>query len=310
MDLQAPVEGPGVAVARGDAPWPPAEGPDGPSPFDTLRPSGPGGVLDDAFVLLRTRFGRIVGLAACLYVPIRLLDLVTMIATGTAVERVQVGPSVMAFGVGTGWSWVVLGLQSLALSVLGMCVGHLALRNATGGDASFRELARLALRRGWVAVLVVPLGLLVKAPLSCVPLGFLFGDALVFLSSVVAGAEGLGPVRAWRRGMQLTRRSYGPMLVVAFGGFVVSQVLRVSFYTGPVLLAGALLGDDALLGVIFQAGALVVLIAEPLTACIAARAYLEVRSRTEGLDLQRRVRERYGTAPVTEVAAPPATVAA
>ena len=93
MDLQAPVEGPGVAVARGDAPWPPAEGPDGPSPFDTLRPSGPGGVLDDAFVLLRTRFGRIVGLAACLYVPIRLLDLVTMIATGTAVERVQVGPS-------------------------------------------------------------------------------------------------------------------------------------------------------------------------------------------------------------------------
>lgn len=304
MDLQAPAEGPGVAVARGDAPWPRTPGPTGPSPFDSLRPAGAGAVLDDAFVLLRTRFGRIVGLAACLYVPIRILDLVTMISAGDAVERVQVGPSLLAYGAGTGWSWIVLILQSLALSVLGMCVGHLAMRMAVGEDATFREMARLALRRGWVAVLVVPLGLLVKVPLSCVPLGFLLGDAFVFLSSIVAGAEGLGPIHSWRRGMQLTKRSYGRMLAVVLGGLVISQVLRVSFYVGPVLLAGALFGSDAVLTVIGQVGALVVLVAEPLTACIAARAYLEQRSRTEGLDLRRRVHERY--VPATAAPAVPA----
>ena len=295
VDPQAPVDGPGVAVVRGDAPWPSSRGRGEPSPFASLRPAGAGTVLDEAFVLLRSRFGRLVGLAACLYVPIRLLDLVTMIASGDAVDRTQIGPSLLVYADGTGWSWVVLGLQSLALSVLGLCVGHLAMRLAAGEDASFGELARLALRRGWVAVLVVPLGLLVKAPLSCLPLvGFVLGDALVFLSSVVAGAEGLGPWRAWLRGMQLTRRSYASMLGVVLGGLVISQALRISFYAGPVVLAVALVGpEEGVLTVVSQLGALVVLVAEPLTACIAARAYLELRCRTEGLDLRRRIASRY-----------------
>src|SRR5690606_34478167 len=128
---------------------------------------------DGAFDLLRVRFRLLLALAACLYVPIRVLDLVTMIATGDVEDRYEFGPSILLLGGDSAWSWLVLVLQSFALSVLGLCVGHLALRLAHGEDPSFGELARLALRRSWVAFLIVPLGFVIRAPLSCIPLGFL-----------------------------------------------------------------------------------------------------------------------------------------
>jgi hypothetical protein len=287
--------GPGAATARGDAPeLPRNDRVAGVSPLGALRPVGPGAVLDGGFALLRARFRRIVALAALFFIPIRLFDLVTMIATGDVVDRVDIGPSALVVGGGSGWSWVVILLQSIALSLLGLCVGHLASRLSEGDDPAFGALAALALRRGWVALLIVPISLAIRLPLSCIPLGFLLGDALVFLSSVVAGAEGLGPWRSVRRSISLTRRSFGSMIAVVLGGLVISQLLRVSFYTGPVLLAGTFTADDAALTAISQAGSLVVLVAEPLTACIAARAYLDLRCRHEGLDLRRRVREQFG----------------
>ena len=286
---------PGLATARGDAPEPDVLQPaDHERILRSLRPMGPGAVLDSAFDLLRLRFRRIVGVAACLYIPIRILDLVTMIASGDAQERYQIGPAILLMGGDSAWALVVALLQSFALSVLGLCLGHLVVRLIDGADASFRELMSLAARRSWVALLVMPLMFLVRAPLSCIPLGFLIGDALVFTTSVVAGAERLGPWRAFRRSLALSRRSFGPMLAVVFGGLLISQMLRISFYAGPVLLAANFSTNEAVLTAVAQAGALVVLVAEPLTACIAARAYMDLRCRTEGADLRRRLYERFG----------------
>jgi hypothetical protein len=287
---------PGLATARGDAPEPedllPA---DHEVILRSLRPMGPGAVLDSAFDLLRLRFRRLVGVAACLFVPVRILDLVTMIATGDATERYHVGPALLLLGGDSGWSWLIVVLQSLALSVLGLCVGHLVQRLVAGADASFRELMSLALRRGWVALAILPLTFVIRAPLSCIPLGFLAADALVFTTSVVAGAERLGPWRALRRSIALSRRAFGRMLAVVLGGLLISQLLRISFYSGPVALAANFSTSGAVLTAVGQAGSLVVLVAEPLTACIAARAYLDLRCRNEGLDLRLRLHERFGT---------------
>ena len=83
------------------------------------------------------------------------------------------------------------------------------------------------------------------------------------------------------------------MLAVVFGGLLISQMLRISFYAGPVLLAANFSTNEVVLTAVAQAGALVVLVAEPLTACIAARAYMDLRCRTEGADLRRRLHERF-----------------
>lgn len=283
-----------TATVRGDAVGAVPTDDLGPSPLASLRPTGPSGVLDGGFELLRFRFRRLVGLAACFYVPIRLLDLVAMVTSGDAWETYYIGPMVFAAGGDSVWSWVVAASYPIALSILGLCVGHLVMRQLHGGDAPFRELLGVGLRRSWVAVLILPFAWLIKGLLSCIPLAFIVADALVFICSVVAGAEGLGPIRAWRRGMQLTRRSLGPMMGVVVGGLIISQLLRVSFSTGPMLLAFQLGASDAILSLIGQLGALVVLVAEPLTACIAARAYLELRCRHEGLDLRTRIVDRFG----------------
>lgn len=258
-----------------------------------MRPLGPAAILDAGCELFRLRARRLVGLAACLFIPIRILDLLFVIASGESGERLHIGPQVMQLGDASGWSWLVVALHSGALSVLGLAVGRLVVRMADGGDASFRELLALAARRSWVALLIVPIALLVRAPLSCIPLGFVFGDALLFVASVVAGSEGLGPWRSVRRSISLTRQSLGRMVGVSLGGLVLSQLLRLSFYTGPMVLAASFGANDAVLTVIAQAGALVVLVAEPLTACIAARAYLDLRCRHEGADLRRRVHQRF-----------------
>jgi hypothetical protein len=236
----------------------------------------------------------LIGLAACLYVPIRLLDLAVTVSTGAAAERYQAGPALLLLTGDGGWSWALVVLQSLALSVLGLCTGQLVSRRLAAESVTLGSLGRFALRRGWVALVILPISFVVRAPLSCIPLGFLLADALLFMSSVAAGAEGLGPVAAVRRSMSLARGAFGPVLVVVTGALIISQVLRISFYAGPVLLIGSFDPGDAVLTAVGQAGALVLLIAEPLTACIAARAYLDVRVRREGLDLRLRLEDRFG----------------
>ena len=306
--------GTGVATAHGDARVPPQELhsaaaalADGSSPVADLRPVGPAAVLDGGFELFRFRFRRLVGFAACLFVPLTVVDLVMMAVVGTETpERTAVGPSMFLLGSGDSWSWAILAAQTVALSLLGLCVGHLAASAARGVDVSFREMGRLALRRWWVALVIVVLTALPRALLSCIvfPVGWLLADALFFIASSVAGAEGVGPWRAVTRSVSLTRARFGNALVICLGSLVISQVLRISLTVGPALLLASFALPEAAVGVVARLGTVVLLLAEPITACIAARAYLDLRARHEGLDLQLRA-ERLFPRESGATAAPP-----
>ncbi|MDQ2677206.1 MAG: hypothetical protein M3Y51_00575 [Actinomycetota bacterium] len=316
-DTGARASGAGVATARGDARLPPQEPhsaadalADGSSPVADLHPVGPAAVLDGGFDLFRFRFRRLVGFAACLFVPLTVVDLVLMAAVGTETpERVAIGPSMFLLGSGDSWSWAILVGQTVALSLLGLCVGHLAASAARGVDVSFREMGRLALRRWWVALLIVVLTALPRALLSCVvfPVGWLLADGLFFIASSVAGAEGVGPWRAVTRSVSLTRARFGNALVICLGSLVISQVLRISLTAGPALLLSSFALPESVVGVVARLGTVVLLLAEPITACIAARAYLDLRARHEGLDLQLRAERVLGDAHRTSVALQPAT---
>ncbi len=297
-DRAVGTSGAGRATARGDATAP---SPDprlaadelarGRSPLADLRPTGPASVLDGGFDLFRFRFRRLVGLAACLFVPILLVDLTLMAVIGTnSAERVPVGPSVMLLGSGDSWIWGILAAQTVALSLLGLCVGHLAASAARGVDVSFRELGRLMLRRWWVALLIVVLTAVPRALLSCIvfPVGFVLADAFFFIASVCAGAERLGPWAAVQRSVQLTRARFGNAIVICLGSLVISQVLRISLTTGPAMLLASFEMSDLVVGLTARLGTVVLLLAEPITACIAARAYLDLRARHDGYDLQLR----------------------
>ena len=90
----------------------------------------------------------------------------------------------------------------------------------------------------------------------------------------------------------MTRSAYGLSLVVCIGGFVICQILQLALTLGPVVLVASFGPPEGWLVVLQQVASLVLLVALPLTACIAARAYVDLRCRTEGYDLVRRQEDR------------------
>ncbi len=291
-------EGAGIAAVRGDA-----VAPDGASrdvrdaldrarnPLAELRPVSAAAVLDGGVDLLAHRFGRLAAFTSCLYLPVWLLSLALAVAEPPSLSGDGAAFDVtgMSSATSSSLAWVVLVLQALALSVLGLGVGHLAIALARGGDATLRELGALALRRWWVAAVLVLCNSLVKVPALCLGgIGWFFADALVFLSSVVAGAEALGPWSAFRRGWRLTSSQFGRALVISFGGLCLTQLIRLSLSYGPTVLIDSLAPGSVFVTAFAVLSTAVLLVTQPLSACIAARAYLDLRCRREGLDLQLR----------------------
>lgn len=290
---------------RGDAVAPSEASAQGPSdatnPLSQLRPLGPGAVLDGAVELLRHRFGRIMALAAGLYVPIWLLNVAVTVIDPTSLDSAENGSGIVWSPIGastsdSAWMWMIGLLQVLALSTLGLMIGRLAAGLAEGRDPSLGDLARYGARRCWVAALVVPMNMVVHTVGACLGgVGWVLGDALVFVVSVAAGAEASGPVSAFRRSIQLTSSQYGRSLVLCTGALALSWVIRLSFSAGPTMLIASLDPSSRLVGLVGALSSAVTLLTEPLTACIAARAYLDLRCRRDGYDLELR-RARLGLA--------------
>ncbi|MFZ4519191.1 MAG: hypothetical protein ACOYOP_12430 [Microthrixaceae bacterium] len=288
--MTAPFE----AVARGDARFPPASGPDMTgNPLDPVARVGPGGMLDGAFSLLRFRAGRLVGLTAVLFLPVQLVGLAVALASpsiaassaGDPFGLGAVGAASSADGL---WGYPLIFLRSLALGLLGAGVGHLVACWWAGRDARFGEVAGQLLRRSPAVLVVVVLSAAMKVPLLCLGgIGWFLADGVLFISNVVVGAERCGPLRALRRSLELVRPAYGPALVVVVGGLVITQVLQIALVAGPVLLVASFQPPEGWLLAVEQVTSLVLLIAMPLTACIAGRAYVELRCRVEGIDLIR-----------------------
>jgi hypothetical protein len=291
----------GVAVARCDAEWSPGaldrELAD--NPLEGLAPVGVGGVLDGGFDLLRHRFGALVGLAAGILLPLQLLEVLGELQAGLDADAGAAGFNGFAdpFAVGaasTPIAWLVLALRVVALSFLGVFTGSMVADLLRGRRRPTGQLLASAASRWWVAVLIPLLCVPVKSVGACLLyVGFFAADALLMCASVVAGAEGRGPLHAFGRSWRLAWQNYGTAIGISFGGFLIAVVLQVSLWVGPVLLAGQFVTSESVLLVVQQVSLLTLLVVQPLTACITARAYVELRCRAEGLDIQLR-RERLG----------------
>ncbi len=288
----------GVAVARADA----GRRPRGeerstvladPPPFLPLRSVGPGTVLDGGFDVLRFRLGRMVGLAATLYVPLLLVQFLLELGDGLVTDPGSGAGStpfvVLALGAsGTGAGLVFVLLNQVALSLLGLAAGFQVAAWLEGQDPSYGTTLRYLLRRSWVALVVVLLAAAVRVPFLCLSvLGWWLADAFLFTVSSAAGAEGLGPWAALRATFRRVRHALGFAMVVSLGSLAVSVVLRTALWVGPLALVSVAVPSGLVAVLVARLGALVLLVTEPLVACIAARAWLELRCRTEGYDLER-----------------------
>lgn len=264
-----------------------------------LQPRSVGQLLDGGFEVLRFRFGTVVLVATAILVPFVVVPQVVAILTGTTSDRFSpwslLGPVSGDAEESAALVVVSLGGASLATMLLGVGVAHLVGSWLVGEDPGPADTLRFVLRRSPVAVAAWALALMVKGAtlLTCGVLTVLAVPALQCLSPVVA-AEPVGAAAAVGRALRLGRRRFGRLLLVS-GLWALAFALVI----GIVWLAGALIqfqagGGDSLGPWLSSIRVAVTMALIVVQSAVTALVYVDLRVRTEGLDMELQTRERFG----------------
>lgn len=270
-----------------------------------LQPMTLADILDGAFAVLKTRPRIVLGLSAMIVLP---LQLVVSLAAYQADPYVSSGsmanvftdPTVLSTTTSSAFDPLELLvpylLPALALPLVGVGVSYLVISLYMGRDPTFAEVARVVLRRSWVILVVFPFRFAVEAvSLLIFVLPLLAVMTLCVAIAPVVGVEGAGPVVAVRRSMRLAARRFWPALGLIVLGAIVTFLTQFAIETVPGSLSFVLPGDWVWVGLSATA-AVSALVLFPITAAMATLLYLDMRVRTEGLDIELEAIERFDAA--------------
>jgi hypothetical protein len=258
-------------------------------------------LLDGAFTIIKRAPATIVGLTACFVIPIQVLAAFL----NRGVEGFDVDDALQetntSFELGTdvdGWSGVVLQVGSmLALVVVAAAIARLVSAWYVGHDLTRNELLRGTVPIAWPLFAACVLVHLLEA-VSVLGLGILPLAVMTWflVTAPVIGAERTGPIQAMRRSARLVHRRFWNVLGAALLGLLVETLFEsaisllptfVSFFVGTEGVAWVL---PAVAGVVSQ------LVTMPFVAALTVLIYLDLRVRTEGLDLELRAGEAFPAA--------------
>jgi hypothetical protein len=248
-------------------------------------------VLDGSFAVLRQAPATILGLTAVFIVPVY--------ALGSWLGRGQDGLDLSAvleqsdssFQIGgpgvSGAAAAVLQVgPMLALVMVAAGIARLVSAWHVGHDLTLGALLTATLRRApalLVAWVLVHLLELVSAIGIVLPLATM---TWFLVTAPVIGAEGAGPIDAMRRSSRLVSRRFWNVLGLALLGFLVEQLFETAIGLLPSVVS-ALVGTGGSLWMLpAVAGILTSLVTIPVVAGITVLIYLDLRVRTEGLDLE------------------------
>ena len=254
-----------------------------------LRPMRLVDVMDGAFAVLKSQPRAVTLLILPMVLPVSLLQAYLGRESSNA-SIVEFFSSPGRFGRiidGQRWSVVVYVLDLVVLSVAGALMGKMLALWFEGivPDASvvLRASGRL-IPRAFLAFVVVHLIEAVAAVGLAV--GTLLVIPLLSVTSPVVGIENIGPIAAVRRSWSLTKRHYKHSCAYALFGASVVFLLGLLFGWLPSTIAASL-GDDGYGWVVV--GLASVMFATITTAFIAIGSvifYLDLRMRSEGMDIE------------------------
>ena len=266
------------------------------------QPSGVIDVLDGSFVALRQRARTMVTVVAGLVIPLSLFQgWIARNALGGATFGELLDNPELAQELSTSGAsqydagfFLSIAFSSLVASVAGVAIARVVFGWFRGDDVSASDALRYTGRRAVPvlgAFLLVHLVELIGAVLFILP--FFAAVVLCSLTSPVLAIEDLGPVAAVRRSWALVRRRPGPVVaIIALVGLV---NWGVSTAVGTVPELGALvLGPDRAWLLVSLANTLASLILTPILATSMTLMYMDIRFRTEGLDIARRIEMEFG----------------
>lgn len=183
-------------------------------------------------------------------------------------------------------SYLALALDSLLLAVLGAVIAPVVVADVFGQPTTTGAALRAGLRRLPAIAAAWFLAKIALVVGGC----FVFGGVAIAVwtlcVSPVIAIEGLGPIAGLKRSFSLANRRWFSCLGVVLLTALVSTVVSLALSALPLLvgLAGPLERADWVLRAL--AGLLSTVIVVPIVCGTAALAYLDLRVRTEGLDLQ------------------------
>lgn len=289
-DAASPVDG-GRPPARGGTP---IGGPP-PSPIVGLRPMTVADVLDGGFAVIKARPRRVLGLTASFVIPtylvVGLVQRRQLRSVGAAdiwsADPTVFGESERGFA-GIHVVSVVVGavLPALVLVCVAAALAHLVVSWSVGRDPSAREMAAVVGRRWWALLasfVVVHVAEGVGA-LAC-GIGLLFVMPLFAAVAPVIGVEGTGPLGAMSRSARLARARYWPTfgLVLLMG--LVASILSSALSALPQGIA-TLAGADGGWMLLTAGWIVSEIVVVPFVAAATVLLYLDLRVRTEGLDIE------------------------
>jgi hypothetical protein len=271
-------------------------------PVEPPAPVGPmtlSDILDGSFTILKRRPRAVIGAVAVVIVPVQVLS--AWLRSTSAVD-VEGGSSpyqvVLDLGSSTsfGTTLAIAALASLSLFFVGGIVSSFVGAWYGGVDISGREALRRTFRRtgpflvAWIVLLPLKA---VSYALCILPLAVTV--TFFALTAPAIMLERIGPFAGIKRSAQLIARRFWPSLGIVLLASLVENVLQFSLSAIPMIIASLLPApaDWMVLAVGEAAAALIA-----TTALVAASVllYIDLRARTEGLDLELRVVDAYGAA--------------
>lgn len=285
----APLPPPGDA----SRPVPPVPAPAGGPPTGALRPLTVIDILDGGLRAWKQAPATMTGLAAVFVVPAQvLLGVLSRDAFEDFGFAETFSGALSAAGTedvdtGFGWDlfWLTIVIQGIAFALVTAAVARVVTGWYTGTSIRFGDAVAATLRRSgalavaWVAVHAVEgaFALLLLVP-ALVPMTW------YAVTSAVIACESTGPWRGMRRSFRLCGRRFGTVLAVCVLGGAVDLALSSSLSS----IGSLYLELDLPLGwaVNTAVSSLSLLVTAPFLAAAVTLLYLDLRVRTEGLDIE------------------------
>jgi hypothetical protein len=250
-------------------------------------------ILDGGFGVVKARPRRILGVTAGFIIPIQLLVALTqrsvfggagisdLLTSDPAVNNSSDADITPLVG-----SIAGVVLSALALTCVAAAIAHLVGQWTMGRDAPAGEmLATVGRRFGalLVAFLLVKVAEGIGAALCYIGLLFIFPLFVVVTPAVVI--EGIGPFQALDRSVRLVRRRYWTVMGIALLMAIVAQLLTNALSWLPQVLV-ALVGFENGWPILALGGIAANLVVMPFVASATVLLYLDLRVRSEGLDIE------------------------
>ncbi len=249
-------------------------------------------ILDGGFAILRRAPATVIGLTAAFVVPVHALGAwLGRGADGIDLDELVVQSDasfqLTATGASGASTFVLTVGPMIALVFVAAAIARLVSAWHVGNDLSLGELIRGSLGQWWPLlaswVLVHVLEGVAVIGFGILPLAVM---TWFLVTAPVIGAERLGPVEAMRRSARLVTRRFWSVLGLALLSFLVEALFESAIGLLPTMIS-AFLGTDGLGWVLQGAvGILTQLVTMPVVASITVLIYLDLRVRTEGLDLE------------------------